>query len=178
MQWRCEPPRWKHTDDIITLTTSAKSDFWRKTHNNLIRDNGHFYYQQIAGSFVAEVTFTGTYQDLYDQAGLMIRADEATWLKCGIEYVSGVQHASVVLTRDYSDWSYVPLLVAPPRIWLRLTWQRPSVEVSYSLNGANFTMLRMGYLADVEHLQVGVMACSPEGSGFEATFEGFVVRTT
>ena len=33
----------------------------------------------------------------------MVRLDEANWLKCGIEFVEGVQQVSAVVTRDYSD---------------------------------------------------------------------------
>ena len=36
-------------------------------------------------------------------------------MKCGIELVDGVQHASVVVTREYSDWSVVPLPRRPAR---------------------------------------------------------------
>ncbi|MFN8376295.1 MAG: DUF1349 domain-containing protein [Anaerolineae bacterium] len=53
----------------------------------------------------------------------------------------------------------------------------PAVEVYYSLDGSAYDMLRMAYLADVEHVQVGMMACSPDGTGCEVTFEEFSVRT-
>ena len=70
-----------------------------------IRDTGHFHYQAITGNFSATVKVTGQYEVLYDRAGLMIREDERTWLKCGIEFVGGMQYASTVVTREHSDWS-------------------------------------------------------------------------
>jgi regulation of enolase protein 1 (concanavalin A-like superfamily) len=61
------------------------------------------FYQKIKGDFIVEVKVRGKYQELYDQAGIMVRLDEANWLKCGIEFFEGVQQVSAVVTRDYSD---------------------------------------------------------------------------
>jgi regulation of enolase protein 1 (concanavalin A-like superfamily) len=59
---------------------------------------------------------------LYDQAGLMVRVDEANWVKGGMD-VGGVRQVSAVVTREYSDWSVAPLPGNPAAIWLRL-WSR------------------------------------------------------
>ncbi len=119
MEWLNEPPTWNIQGDTLTVRAGPKTDFWRTTHYGFIRDNGHCYYQPVAGDFVAEVCFSGRYAALYDQAGLMLRADERTWLKCGIEYVNGMQHVSAVVTREFSDWSVIPLAHNPLAIWLR-----------------------------------------------------------
>jgi len=176
MHWFNEPPQWSDEDGKLTVTTGPKTDFWQKTHYGFRRDNGHFYHQVARGDFVAEVRLAGDYRDLYDQAGLMVRLDADHWLKCGIEFVEGVQHASAVATNVYSDWSVVPLPENPAAIWLRLKRQGDSVEVSYSLDGAAYTMLRLAYLPPADEVQVGPMACSPDGAGFTVTFEGFIVR--
>ncbi len=175
MQWFNEPAQWQATQDGVRLNTDAKTDFWRKTHYGFIRDNGHFYFQDVGRNFVAQGKFSGQYRDLYDQAGLMLRVDETTWMKCGVEFVNGVQQASVVMTREYSDWSVTPLHDNPSAIWFRVVGKLPAVEMYYSLDGTSYTMLRMGYLADVDHLHVGMMACSPDGKGFEVVFEEFSV---
>jgi regulation of enolase protein 1 (concanavalin A-like superfamily) len=38
----------------------------------------------------------------------MVRLDEQQWMKCGSERVDGKRYASVVFTRDFSDWSTLP----------------------------------------------------------------------
>ncbi len=176
MEWLNEPPAWHVQGDTLTVTTAPKTDFWRTTHYGFIRDNGHVYYQPATGDFVAEVRFSGQYRDLYDQAGLMLRADERTWLKCGVEFVDGVQHVSAVVTREFSDWSVVPLAHSPATVWLRMARRGPAVEVSYALDGATFTMLRLAYLSPAATLRVGPMCASPDGDGFQVSFEGFAVH--
>jgi len=175
MKWLNEPTQWSDFDDRVMLTTEAKTDFWRKTHYGFMRDNGHFYYQTVTGDFTAEVKITGQYQVLYDQAGLMVRHDETTWLKCGIEFVEGTQNVSAVVTRDFSDWSVVPLVSPPEFIWLRMQRRSEAIEIQYSFDGHHFQMLRLAYLTSSETLQVGLMAASPQGNGCKITFEGFKI---
>ncbi|MEG4005923.1 DUF1349 domain-containing protein [Microcoleus sp. Pol11C1] len=173
MQWYNEPLQWHEDNDVIHITAGAKTDFWRQTHYGFIRDNGNFYYRQVSGDFTAEVKITGCYQSLYDQAGLMIRESENIWLKCGIEFVEGVQNVSAVVTRHYSDWSVIPLEVPPVSLWLRVKRRSETVEVQYSLNGSDYSMMRLAYLTESPIVQVGLMCAAPQGEGFAVEFEGF-----
>lgn len=175
MQWLNEAPEWAHTNDRITMVTAPETDFWRITHDNGTRDSGHFYYQPVRGDFTATVRFSGAYTALYDQAGLMLRLDDKTWIKAGIELFEGVQQASVVVTRGMSDWSVLPLADAPQALMLRLERHAHTVEVAYSVDGSVYTMLRQAYFPPEPDAMIGVMACSPTGTGFRAQFEDFTV---
>jgi len=176
MQWLNEPPQWDENRGILTMTVAPGTDFWRKTHDGGVRDNGHFYWQPVKGNFEAEVKVTGQYNALYDQAGLMLRVDETLWLKCGIEFMYGVQHASVVVTRDYSDWSVVALSPNPEAIYLHVKRAGGTVEVQYSLDGVAFSLIRQAHLTTANMVQVGMMTAAPQGDGFAATFEGFGIQ--
>jgi uncharacterized protein len=178
MQWYNEPATWDDSDGKITVTADAKTDFWRKTHNGVINNNGHFYFTPVDGDFTVEVRVTGQYGALYDQAGLMIRLDDTTWMKCGIEYMNGVQHVSAVITRDTSDWSIIVLPENTPSIWVRVIRYGGTVEVYYSLDGVEFSMYRQGWLSDSARLEVGLLVAAPIGDGFPAAFEGFKVTNT
>ncbi|WP_308418379.1 DUF1349 domain-containing protein [Nostoc sp. CENA543] len=167
MKWYNEPPTWNQRVESISVNAGAKTDFWQKTHYNFIRDNGNFYYQEVKGNFTVEVKIIGDYQTLYDQAGLMIRENENTWLKCGIEYVEGVQNVSAVVTRDYSDWSVVPFSKQLVALWLRVQRRSETVEVQYSLDSENYQMLRLAYLTHAETLQVGIMCASHREKVFQ-----------
>jgi uncharacterized protein len=177
MDWHNEPPSWSVRGKTISVVAAARTDFWRKTHYGFIRDNGHFYFERVSGDFVADVKVTGAYAALYDQAGLMVRADEETWMKCGIELVDKVQQASVVVTREYSDWSVLPLPEAPASCWLRVRRHAGDIDVQYSLDGQRYGMLRIAHLTSAETVMVGPMCAAPEGPGFAVTFESFRVRS-
>jgi regulation of enolase protein 1 (concanavalin A-like superfamily) len=176
MQWYNEPSQWHAQDNTVTVQVGPGTDFWRLTHSGIIRDNGHFYYQSHEGDFLAQVKFSGQYASLYDQAGLMVRVDEDHWLKCGVEFLDGVQHASAVVTREYSDWSFVALPDNPASLWLRVKRQGITLEVYYSLDGEHYQLLRQAYLSHAPIMQIGLLCASPEGPGFPVTFENFTLR--
>ena len=176
MNWYNEPPRWSAENGTITVLTGRDTDFWRITHYDFIHDNGHFYYRAARGNFSAEVYVSGAYRHLYDQAGLMLRLDEAHWMKAGIEFTDGNQQLSAVVTREYSDWSLLPLDGQPDGIWLRLTRHETAIRAEYSLDGSHFEMFRLAYLPWRETIDVGVMCCSPQRADLEVHFTDFVVR--
>ena len=176
MHWYNEPSNWTSDENSITIKSEPETDFWRITHSGFIGDNGHFYAQSQAGDFQADVKVSGEYTSMYDQAGLMVRVDEATWIKCGIEYMDGRQHVSAVVTREFSDWSMVLLPSNPPAIWLRLKRVGITIEISYALDGTSYQLLRQAYLSSAKSLDVGVMTAAPIGKGFTASFEGLTIQ--
>lgn len=177
MRWLNEPSKWSDVAGVITMTAEAKTDFWRVTRHNYIFDNGHFYYREVTGDFTVSVQFAAAYNGLYDQAGLMLRLDETIWCKCGIEYTAPDKLLSVAVTREFSDWSTVPEPIAADALWFRIARIGAAIEVSYSLDGSLYAMLREAYFAPDATLQVGVMCAAPRGNGFEATFRDLTLQS-
>lgn len=176
MQWYNEPDVYTVEENRITVKVPAKTDYWRVTLHNFIKDDAPFYFRQVQGDFEATVKIIGgKYATLYDQAGLMVRQDETTWMKCGIAYYRERQHVSTVITRDFSDWSILPLHSNLVQVWFRAKRIGTAIEIFYSTDGVNFVQIRQGYLSDAPSLQVGVMCAAPQGDGFNVVFENFTV---
>ncbi|WP_223007669.1 DUF1349 domain-containing protein [Cylindrospermopsis curvispora] len=176
MQWHNPPAVWQNRGDQLWVKTGLKTDFWRTTHYGFIRDSGHCYYREVLGNFQARICFSGQYQELYDQAGLMVRVSKTHWLKCGIEYVDGIQYASTVVTRDRSDWSVAPLVGQPDRVWFEVRRRNEAIAVLYSLDGEKFVLSRLTDFPEEPTVWVGPVCASPEREGFEVTFESFTVE--
>jgi regulation of enolase protein 1 (concanavalin A-like superfamily) len=175
MQWYNEPAAWHEDNGQIRVSVGGQTDYWRVTRHDFIKDDAPFYYREVSGDFTATVKITGDYAALYDQAGLMVRANANVWLKCGIEFLDGVQQASAVVTRDFSDWSVVALPDNPRAIWFRVQRIGTALEVYYSRDGAPYTLIRQAYFSDAAALQVGVMGAAPVGDGFDVVFENLTI---
>src|SRR5438445_1101651 len=171
MSWMNEPASSNLVGDKLFVRSRAKTDFWRKTFYGYITDNGHFFHLSASGDFVFQARVNGNYAALYDQAGLMVRLDAENWIKCGTEFFDGRRHASVVFTRDFSDWSTMADLSKTAPIWWRAVRKKDSVETLCSLDGNNFTSARQGYFPPGLKVDVGIMCAAPEGPGFDATFD-------
>jgi hypothetical protein len=66
-------------------------------------------------------TRSAPHTTLFDQAGMMVRADERNWLKTGLEVTSGAVHISTVYTREFSDVSMVPIPRRRGEVSMRVT---------------------------------------------------------
>lgn len=172
MKWLNEPASVTRSGDTLTVKSRPKTDFWRKTFYGYVTDNGHFLgLPAAAGDFTFEARVNGAYAALYDQAGLMVRADAEHWIKCGTEFVDGRRNASVVFTREFSDWSTLPDLSQTEPVWWRAVRKKDSIEAFCSLDGAKYMSVRQGYFPPGLKASAGVMCAAPEGPGFEAVFD-------
>jgi uncharacterized protein len=176
MEWYNEPAKWSAEGDHLIMEVAPKSDYWRKTHYGFTADNGPFYFCNVEDDFEVSVKINGDYQAQYDQMGLMLRIDENHWIKTGIEYVDEVCNFSAVVTNDFSSWNVVPLKEKPVSVWIRAIRKKDAVEIFYSMNGINFLLSNIAYLPESQSAMVGMMAASPAGEGFTATFEHFNIE--
>ena len=175
MQWFNEPDQWQLNDQSLKMQVTPKTDFWRKTHYDFTVDDGPFYYAQVGGEFEAVVKITGQYKTRFDQMGLMIRKDEQTWIKTGIEFVDEQVNLSAVVTHEYSDWNMMVLPDNLASLWLKALRRLDAIEISYSLDGQNYSLMRLAHFPANTPVMVGLMAASPDGDGFEALFEEFEI---
>lgn len=175
MNWLNAPPIWRDEDGVLSVETGERTDFWRETHYGFIRDTGHFRYREASSDFTASLEFRGDYTALYDQAGMMLRIDERNWIKAGIEFVGGQKMLSVVVTRDFSDWSTMPLPVEADWLALRCSRQGSAIHIEWAGETSAFSLLRLAYLPPGDPILVGPMCCSPERGGFSAQFRNLEV---
>lgn len=176
MNWFNEPEKWEIKNNSLSMSVTPQSDYWRISHYGFTVDDAPFYYTTYGGEFEAKVKITGNYKARFDQMGLMLRTDEKNYIKAGIEFVDGKYNLSTVVTRGTSDWSVIALDKAPPEVWIKAVRRLDAVEVFYSFDDKNYTMMRNAYLQDNTPVMVGLMAACPDGNGFTAVFEGFKVK--
>ena len=176
MQWFNEPSQWEIKDKKLTLFATPQSDYWRIAHYGFTVDDAPFLYTTYGGEFEAKVKITGDYRERYDQAGMMIRIDHENYIKTGIEYVDGKYNLSAVVTHHTSDWSVITLDRAVPFIWIKAVRRLDAVEIYYSYDDQTYTLMRIAWLQDNTPVQGGLMAASPDGQGFQASFEHFQVK--
>ena len=176
MQWFNEPSQWEIKDKKLTLFATPQSDYWRIAHYGFTVDDAPFLYTTYGGEFEAKVKITGDFRERYDQAGMMIRIDHENYIKTGIEYVDGKYNLSAVVTHHTSDWSVITLDRAVPFIWIKAVRRLDAVEIYYSYDDQTYTLMRIAWLQDNTPVQVGLMAASPDGQGFQASFEHFQVK--
>jgi uncharacterized protein len=175
MQWLNEPASWQRVGDELTVTVDPDTDFWRETGYGYVHDNGHVYGEVLPGDLDVTVRIRGNFATQYDQAGIMLRADEQTWLKTGVEFFEGRARLSTVLTLGQSSWSVADLPGWTDEITLRAARRGDAVEIRYAAGDGELELAALVFMpADVEML-AGVMCAAPEGLGFRVTFSELTI---
>jgi regulation of enolase protein 1 (concanavalin A-like superfamily) len=170
MEWLNEPASWQRTGDVLTVSVDPGTDFWRETGYGYIRDSGHVYGEVLAGDLDVSVRIRGVLAAQYDQAGVMLRADEQTWLKTGIEFFEGRPRLSTVLTLGRSSWMVTDLPAGLDDILLRVSRRGDAVEVRYLIGEGQAELAALVYMPPDAQVLAGVMAAAPEGPGFRISF--------
>lgn len=176
LTWLNEPPHWAVRDGRLVARSGAKTDFWQSTYYGFAHDNGHFLHRPWTGDLTAEASFTGAYETLYDQAGLMLRVHPTSWIKCGIELTDGAMHLSVVVTNGRSDWSAQHITRTEAPVGVRLTRMGDACFIQFRVGDEVWRMARLAFFPpEPAEVQVGLTFCSPQREGFEARFDSFRV---
>ncbi len=176
MQWFNEPENWNITENVLTVDVTPQTDYWRISHYGFTVDDAPFLYTVRGGEFEVKVKISGDYRTRFDQSGLMLRIDHENYIKTGIEFVDGKYNLSTVVTHHTSDWSIIPLDKPVPFVWIKAVRRLDAVEIFYSFDDKEYTMMRNAWLQNNHPVKVGVMGACPDGDGFTARFEDFTIK--
>lgn len=176
MQWFNEPELWEINGNSLSMSVTPHTDYWRISHYGFTVDDAPFLYTVRGGEFEVKVKISGDYKTRFDQSGLMLRIDHENYIKTGIEFVDGKYNLSTVVTHHTSDWSIIPLDEPVKFVWIKAVRRLDAVEIFYSFDDKEYTMMRNAWLQDNHPVMVGIMGACPDGDGFEARFENFSIK--
>jgi regulation of enolase protein 1 (concanavalin A-like superfamily) len=159
------------TDDGLLVTAAEGSDLWRQTSYGFTHDSGHALLAPFPDGTALEVTFLLDYAEQFDQAGVLVRRDEHSWTKAGVEVSDGQPQVGAVVTRGVSDWSVAPV----PE------WTGQTVTVRASRSGDALTvraragddpwrLVRVAPLDPGADLTAGPFCCAPTRAGLRVRF--------
>jgi uncharacterized protein len=170
MQWLNEPASWQRTGDVLRVSVDPGTDFWRTTGYGYVHDNGHIYGEPLPGDLDVSVRVRGAFANQYDQAGIMLRADENTWLKTGLEFFEGRPRLSTVLTMGYSSWMVADLPPGTDEVTLRVSRRGDAVEVRYAAGEGAAELAALVFMPPGREMLAGIVCAAPEGGGFSVAF--------
>ena len=176
MQWFNEPEFYTIKGGTLEMDVPGQTDYWRIAHYGFTVDDGPFLYATYGGEFEAKIKVSGDYKVRFDHAGMMIRQNHENWVKFGIEFVEGKYNISTVVNHHTSDWSVIRLENPIPHLWLKAVRRLDAIEIYYSFDDKEYTMMRTLWMQDNCPLQIGPFAACPDGKGFKAKFSDFKVK--
>ena len=180
-QWMNKPRHSVVEKNQLIIETEAGTDLWQRTYYGFQINNAPAFLQEVSGdfSFVVKTEFEeSSFQ--YDQCGVLLYIDTENWVKISVEYEneSISRLGSVVTNLGYSDWATSDIPATVSEMWYRLNCRGQDFYIENSPDGKNYFQMRMFHLHKTsEKLQIGVYACSPLNSSFNAVFSLFGIST-
>ncbi|MEO6714250.1 MAG: DUF1349 domain-containing protein [Mycobacteriales bacterium] len=177
--WFNSPVSAVRDGDALVVTAAKGSDFWQQTSYGFRRDSGHALLSPFASGTAIEVSFVVDYTELYDQAGVVVRVDEATWVKAGVEISDGApQLAAVVTMHGMSDWSTAPMPQWSGReVSIRASWAGDALTVRARADAEPWRMLRLAPFPPDATATAGPYCCAPERDGLSVRFTNWTSGT-
>jgi len=175
-RWTVPPAAVRTADDDLLVTPAARSDAWRETSYGFTHDDAPALVADLTTPRAVEVTFTADLSVQFDQAGLMLRADERTWIKAGVELSDGVPQLGAVVTLGRSDWSVRPVPEwSGRRVTLRASRSGDAVTVRACVDDEPFTLVRVAPFPADATVVAGPYACSPtrDAAGLTVRFHAW-----
>lgn len=174
--WLNEPPGVRIDGRDLLVTTARNSDFWRTTSYGFETDTGHALLAPFPGDTAVEVAFVAAFEEMYDQAGVMVRVDPRTWLKAGIEMTEGVPHLSAVMTDGRSDWSLAPVPEwTGQTVLVRVSRSGDALTVRARAGREPWRTVRLAPLPPSAPAMAGPFCCSPQRAGLNVRFTRFAI---
>jgi len=166
------PPAAVHQDgaDLI-VTAVAGSDAWRITSYGFTHDTEHALLVPFAAPGAMEVTFVAALPELYDQAGIFIRASDTLWIKAGVERADGLPQVGAVVTNQRSDWSLAPVPDWDGRlVTIRASRAGDAITLRARVDDEPFRLIRVVPLDPALALEAGPFTCAPTRAGLAVRF--------
>lgn len=169
--WLHPPP--EHTIDgsELIVVTAEESDFWNETGYGFTHYSGHALLADFPPNTAMEVEFSAEWTNEFDQAGLMIHADEKNWIKAGVELADGALGLGAVVTATRSDWSvgHVPDWMNK-RIRIRVSRTSDALTVRARTPEHPWRLVRLAPIDPQLPWRAGPLAASPSKSTLAVTF--------
>ncbi|MDE6059503.1 MAG: DUF1349 domain-containing protein [Clostridia bacterium] len=172
--WVRKPERFTISDKEIRITSAPFTDLWQRTYYGFQNDNApvlQFPVKEKYFSFVVKTQFNSKHR--FDQCGVAIYLNSENWLKASAEFENDkIQRlGSVVTNHGYSDWATTDIDASIKTIWYRVSRRESDYRIEYSFDGKEFKQMRICHLTEGGgDIYMGIYACSPENSSFEAIF--------
>jgi regulation of enolase protein 1 (concanavalin A-like superfamily) len=173
--WSRKPASVTEFEGALKVESIESSDWWRITSYGFIHDDGHALTIDFPNESAMEVSFMLDFTEQFDQAGIFIRADEANWIKGGVEFCDGYPQVGAVVTQNKSDWSSSRISEwMGKEVTVRASRSGDAVTIRAGING-DLQLVRVAPLDPTLSWSAGPMTCAPSRAGLVTTFTSWSI---
>lgn len=179
MKWKNKPTNYVVGRSRVIFETMPFTDLWSKTYYEYTHNNAHSLTFKIEQNFTFSCHVHYKYKKQFDQAGLVIYANDDNWFKICVEYVDEKSSllSTVVTYHGFSDLSSYAIGSAVDSMWYRVSHSNQNILVENSFDGIHYKQMRLFHMKfRGDKFEVGLFAASPNDSSFDVEFKDMIVE--
>jgi regulation of enolase protein 1 (concanavalin A-like superfamily) len=174
-EWTVAPASTRVDGSDLLVQPRENSDLWRVTSYGFVHEDGHGLLVDLPDGTAVEVSFLADFAEQFDQAGILVLADDTHWVKTGVEFADGAPQVGAVVTREVSDWSTAPFPEWHGReVTVRVSRSADALTVRAKAGG-EWQLVRLAPIDPALAWRAGPFCCSPTHGSLEVRFTGFAI---
>ena len=170
--WTNQPENSIEAGDELWVTASPESDYWNRTSYGFLHHSGHGLLADLEPNSAMEIEFLLDFDGQFDQAGLLLFANNENWIKAGVEFSDGLPQAGAVVTSHFSDWSVSPVSEWVNK-WVRVRVSRTEQDVTIRAGIGPLRLMRVAPIDGSLDWKCGPMVCAPTRAGLSLRFRNW-----
>ena len=160
----------------LTITATEMSDAWNSTDPAKTVHTENALVTDLHQGQAVEVAFIADMTEQFDQAGIFIVSDDATWAKAGMELSDGLLQLTATLTRGLSDRSMCQVADWNGRpVRVRAAWKHEMMWIYASVDGEPLQLVRMFPFEGALKVKAGPYVASPRRKRLSITFTEWLI---
>lgn len=174
--WINKPENFNLKNGTLTIRTEPETDFWQRTYYGFRKADAPAYLTKVSEDFTFSIKTVFDTRHRYDQCGILLYTDDENWVKVSVEHENEqfARLGSVSTNLGYSDWATTDIPFPVNEMRYRLNLKGSDVFIEYAEKDSAYKQMRILHLhKPPADSAIGVYACSPLNSSFEATFSEF-----
>ena len=170
--WTNQPESVIEAGDELWVSAKSESDYCNRTSYGFIHDTGHGLLSELKPNSAMEIEFFLDFEGQFDQAGLLLFADNEHWTKAGVEFSDGLPQAGAVVTNHFSDWSVSPVSDWSKK-WVRVRISRSEKDITIRAGVGSLRLMRVAPIEQTLDWGCGPMVSSPTREGLTVRFRNW-----
>ena len=173
-RWTHAPVSTREEGGQLLVEAAEESDAWRHTAYGFVHDSEHALLAPLPEGAAMEVDFDLAYEEMFDQAGIFVRASDEDWVKAGVEVSDGLPQLGAVVTHGKSDWSCGPVPQWAGRtVTVRASRYSDALVVRAKAEGEDWRLVRMAPFAASGSVAAGPHVAAPSRAGLVVRFRAW-----
>lgn len=172
--WTHPPASARTVGEHLLVEAVEGSDAWRHTAYGFVRESEHALLAPLPEGAAMEVSLDLAYTELFDQAGIFVKASDEVWVKAGVEIADGLLQLGAVVTHGASDWSCGPVPEWAGRTaTLRASRYSGALVVRGRVDDEPWRLVRIAPFAVSGPVQAGPYLAAPSRAGLVVRFHSW-----